>query len=90
MDEVERISTIDFEDSVNVQINHPSSSESKETPQKCEAKQEITSSSCPVEGVTVFLDRAEVRRLIKASLVVGENEVLVTGLPSCMDEDSIR
>lgn len=53
-------------------------------------KTEVIGHSCPIEGVTVFLDRAEVKRTIEVVLDAGDNEVLVTRLPSVIDEDSIR
>ena len=53
-------------------------------------KTEVIGPSCPIEGVTVFLDRAEVKRAVEVVLDVGESEVLVTRLPSVIDEDSVR
>ena len=53
-------------------------------------KTEVIGRSCPIEGVTVFLDRAEVKRTIEVVLDAGDNEVLVTRLPIVIDEDSVR
>ena len=93
----EKISTIDFEDSVNVNIhNHSEDSTSNaDKPSSAVAtptdrKVEMTAKSCPVEGVTVFLDRAEVKRLIDVHLEKGKNEITITELPEVMDEDSLR
>ena len=54
------------------------------------SKTEVIGRSCPIEGVTIFLDRAEVKRGIQVVLNAGENEVLVTRLPIVIDEDSVR
>ncbi|EJD47245.1 hypothetical protein AURDEDRAFT_113507, partial [Auricularia subglabra TFB-10046 SS5] len=44
-----------------------------------------------VRAVTVFqVDRAEVNRRIEVKLKAGQNEVAVSHLPSCLDQDSIR
>ena len=93
----ERISTIDFEDSVNVNINEqPCDSNNQigmrnsEAAPPTDGKLEKTAKSCPVDGVTVFLDRAEVKRIIDVQLVKGKNEVNITELPEVMDEDSLR
>ena len=53
-------------------------------------KTEVVGHSCPIEGVTVFLDRAEVKRTIEVVLGAGDNEVIVTHLPIVIDEDSVR
>ena len=43
-----------------------------------------------VGGVVVYPDRAEVKRLIRASLKKGENDVMVNQLPSVVDPKSLR
>lgn len=93
----EKILTIDFEDSVNVDINRPSdvpadqaAAEDASSSPKKPSKVEKAAKTCPVDGVTVFLDRAEVKRLVEVDLKQGENEILITELPDVMDEDSIR
>ncbi|EJD47257.1 hypothetical protein AURDEDRAFT_184088 [Auricularia subglabra TFB-10046 SS5] len=44
-----------------------------------------------VRAVTVFqVDRAEVNRRIAVELKAGQNKVVVSRLPSCLDQDSIR
>ena len=45
---------------------------------------------CAIESVVVFADRAEVRRAVPVTLAAGENEVVIYGLSSCMDTNSIR
>ena len=53
-------------------------------------KKEIDIKECSVKNVTVFTDRAEVNRLIDLDLTKGNVEVLLKGLPVCVDNDSIR
>jgi len=90
----EGISTVDFEDSVNVDIHEcrdgSTGQPGAETATPTDTKIERTAKSCPVEGVTVFLDRAEVKRRIDVHLGKGKNEITVTQLPEVMDEDSLR
>ena len=45
---------------------------------------------CPVESVVVYADRAEVKRRVSVSLEAGKNEVVVQGLSTCVDKNSIR
>lgn len=48
-------------------------------------------SECPVDTVTVFSDRAEVTRRVRLDFeAAGDFEVIVEGLPSCIDGDSVR
>ena len=47
-------------------------------------------SGCVIQSVVVYRDRAEVKRIVHATLAAGENEVLVTGLAECMDKNSVR
>lgn len=87
------ISTTEFEDSVSVNINLPSEGSMAKTAghaSQTPTKVELAAKVCPVDGVTVFLDRAEVKRMIQVDLKAGENEVLITELPQVLDEDSIR
>ena len=51
---------------------------------------EIEAASCPVQGVVVYIDRAEVSRTVTADLKRGENEVTVKKLSPAIDKDSIR
>ena len=51
---------------------------------------ECDASDLEVGGVVVYPDRAEVKRLIRASLKTGENDVLVNQLPSVVDPKSLR
>ncbi|XP_074653815.1 protein F37C4.5-like isoform X3 [Tubulanus polymorphus] len=55
-----------------------------------DAKSVYDATRCPVEYVIVYLDRAEVCRLIKARLRKGENELIVKKLSPSVDRDSIR
>ena len=45
---------------------------------------------CAIESVVVYTDRAEVRRTVPVTLAAGENTVIVYGLSSCVDKNSIR
>ena len=45
---------------------------------------------CAVESVVVYADRAEVKRRVPVSLAAGKNEVVVHGLSTCIDKNSIR
>ena len=45
---------------------------------------------CAIRSVVVFKDRAEVKRVVSASLVAGENEIIIGGLAECVDKNSIR
>ena len=45
---------------------------------------------CAIQSVVVYRDRAEVKRIVPASLATGENEVIVTGLAECVDKNSVR
>ncbi|KAH7103966.1 hypothetical protein BKA62DRAFT_782983 [Auriculariales sp. MPI-PUGE-AT-0066] len=52
---------------------------------------EYDASAHDVRAVTVFqVDRAEVNRRIQVQLKAGQNDVVVTNLPTCLDEDSLR
>lgn len=51
----------------------------------------LDADACPVQSVTVFVDRAEVTRLVTVDLEeAGDYEVVVEGLTSCVDADSVR
>lgn len=50
----------------------------------------FTVHDCPVDKVVVYLDRAEVRRVVNATIKKGQNEIILKNLSSCIDEDSIR
>lgn len=43
-----------------------------------------------IHSVTVYRDRAEVKRSVLVRAEEGENEVVVSGLPECTDKNSIR
>eukprot|EP00112_Aurelia_sp_Birch-Aquarium-sp1_P013061 Seg2757.2 transcript_id=Seg2757.2/GoldUCD/mRNA.D3Y31 product="hypothetical protein" protein_id=Seg2757.2/GoldUCD/D3Y31 len=95
-----RISTTDYQDSVKVDIENMAGKEGTSVSLVAEEqgeeaapkspKKEFAAKTCPIEGVTVFLDRAEVKKIIEVNLDAGENEVLVTGLPTVTDLDSVR
>ncbi|KAH7099564.1 hypothetical protein BKA62DRAFT_709371 [Auriculariales sp. MPI-PUGE-AT-0066] len=52
---------------------------------------EYDASAHDIRAVTVFqVDRAEVNRRIQVQLKAGQNDVVVTKLPTCLDEDSLR
>ncbi|XP_066914038.1 protein F37C4.5-like isoform X3 [Clytia hemisphaerica] len=53
-------------------------------------KEEVQIKDCPVKNVTVFVDRAEVNRIVDLNLQQGNVEVLLKDLPDCMDQDSMR
>jgi N-terminal domain of unknown function (DUF4140) len=53
-------------------------------------KVEMEVASLSVKHVTVYQDRAEVKRTLKASLKQGPNEVVVTKLSASIEQDSIR
>ena len=53
-------------------------------------KLEINVKSCPVNNVTIFVDRAEVNRLVDVNLEKGNVEILLKELPEKIDPDSIR
>lgn len=53
-------------------------------------RQEFQLKNLPCEKVTVFTDRAEVKRLLKVKLVQGENELVLANASSCIDQDSVR
>ena len=43
-----------------------------------------------IHSVTVYRDRAEVKRSVRVRIEAGENEVVLTGLPECTERNSIR
>ncbi|KZT61875.1 hypothetical protein CALCODRAFT_479632 [Calocera cornea HHB12733] len=51
---------------------------------------EINASEHPVSSVTVYQHRAEVVRNFAIDLEVGQSEVQITKLPTCIDESSLR
>lgn len=42
------------------------------------------------EQVVVFQDRAEVKRILRASIKKGENEIILSNVTSSIDQDSVR
>ncbi|XP_057307602.1 protein F37C4.5-like [Hydractinia symbiolongicarpus] len=54
------------------------------------SKYEVDVTTCCIQNVTVFMDRAEINRKLTVIAVSGTNEVLVQNLPSVIDKDSIR
>jgi hypothetical protein len=53
-------------------------------------KQTFSMKELKCEKVVVFTDRAEVRRLVRTKLNKGENELLLSGVSSQIDRDSVR
>ncbi|EJT99099.1 hypothetical protein DACRYDRAFT_118368 [Dacryopinax primogenitus] len=51
---------------------------------------EIDASQHPISSVTVYQGRAEVVRKFAIELEVGQSEVLIDKLPTCLDEASLR
>ena len=55
------------------------------------AKREVVQAQeAEIHSVTVYRDRAEVKRSVRVRVEAGENEIVVSGLPECTDKDSIR
>ena len=79
------VSSTDFEDSVQTYLP-----EEKPTVLKENSKHELSVKVCPVKNVTVFVDRAEVNRIVEAEIKQGDVEVLVKDLPALIDKDSVR
>ncbi len=44
----------------------------------------------PIDSVVVYQDRAEVRRRLTVHLVTGENELIISDLTHCIDQNSVR
>ena len=51
---------------------------------------ETTVRDCAIESVVVYADRAEVKRRVPVNLAAGKNEVVVHGLSTCINKNSIR
>ena len=45
---------------------------------------------CAIESVVVYADRAEVKRRVPVNLAAGKNEIVVHGLSTCINKNSIR
>ena len=45
---------------------------------------------CTIQSVVVYLDRAEICRVVKVAVSAGENEVILNDLSAHIDADSIR
>jgi hypothetical protein len=43
-----------------------------------------------ITGVSVYTGRAEVTRLFKFNVQMGQNQVTINGLPNVLDQDSFR
>ena len=97
-----KISTVELEDSVSVDIESSQAGKMETQKQESEdvtdlpvipegpSKVELKATSCPVSNVTVFLDRAEVNRVVETRIEGTEAEVIIKGLPSVIDENSVR
>ena len=82
-----KISTKELEDSIQIDLDDVKLTGEVE---KISSKHEISVKECPVNNVTVFIDRAEVNRLVEIDVVAGDVEVLVKDLPVVIDKDSVR
>ena len=47
-------------------------------------------SECSFERVVIYSDRSECKRIIYYDVKVGENDIMICGLPHSIDSDSIR
>ena len=54
------------------------------------SKQSFSVKDLKCEQVTIFTDRAEVKRLLKCKLNKGENELVLTNISNSIDIDSVR
>ena len=59
-------------------------------PKKSVHRVEVGVRECSIHSVVVYQDRAEVKRVVPAHLAPGDNQVVVTGLASCINKDSVR
>ena len=59
-------------------------------PKKSVHRVEVGVRECSIHSVVVYQDRAEVKRVVPARLAPGDNQVVVTGLASCINKDSVR
>ena len=50
----------------------------------------VSEKDSKIIGVSVYSGRAEVTRLFKFGVKTGQNQVVVVGLPSAMDQQSFR
>ena len=62
----------------------------KSTEKRAFLIQEVSVKACPVKHVTVFIDRAEVSRIIELDVIPGDVEVLVKDLAGVIEKDSVR
>ncbi len=44
----------------------------------------------PIDSVVVYQDRAEVKRRLSVHLATGENELIISDLTDCVDQNSVR
>ena len=59
-------------------------------PGKSVHRVEVGVRECAIHSVVIYQDRAEVKRVVPAKLAPGENQVVVNGLASCVDKNSVR
>ena len=58
---------------------------------RCLALREVfQAKEAEIHSVTVYRDRAEVKRSVRVRVEAGENEIILTGLPVCTEKNSIR
>jgi len=91
------MSAADLEDSVQIEINKDGNPIVEGEPyvspdsDRVSTKQEYQVTTLAVKNVTVFVDRAEVNRIVETDEVeAGDVEVVIEKLPVCIDEDSVR
>ncbi|PAA53507.1 hypothetical protein BOX15_Mlig023287g1 [Macrostomum lignano] len=71
-------------------VDENSFGETSTDPDEPQTRNTFNAASCTVKYVTVYLDRAEVCRILRPKVHAGENEILVRGLTPAIDKDSIR
>ena len=47
-------------------------------------------SECTYERVVIFSDRSECKRIVHFDVNVGENDIMICGLPHSIESESIR
>uniref|UniRef100_A0A1I8I1Y0 DUF4140 domain-containing protein n=1 Tax=Macrostomum lignano TaxID=282301 RepID=A0A1I8I1Y0_9PLAT len=71
-------------------VDENSFGETSTDPDEPQTRNTFNAASCTVKYATVYLDRAEVCRILRPKVHAGENEILVRGLTPAIDKDSIR
>lgn len=71
-------------------VDENSFGETSTDPDEPQTRNTFNASACTVKYVTVYMDRAEVCRILRPRVHAGENEILLRGLTPAIDKDSIR